>query len=223
MKSEYMSKSIKDLILGYKEFQVSYFNENNSLYQKLSTDGQNPKAMVIACSDSRVDPAVVLNCQPGDLFVVRNVANLVPPYEEDNTYHGTSAALEFAICGLSVEHIIVFGHTQCGGIRSMIENPCVHQKSFLTKWMQLAKPAHHIIEDNYTELPNDQKINICSQYAIINSIKNLKTFPWIEERVKQNLLSIHGWVFDIKTGTIKAYDYEKHVFQPLMEQVQNAF
>lgn len=112
-----MPKEIDRLVRGYQAFRSHYFNRDNPIFEKLVYHGQHPKALMIACSDSRVDPAIIMNAQPGDLFIIRNVANLVPPYEDDDTYHGTSAALEFGVCILNIRHIVIFGHTQCGGIR----------------------------------------------------------------------------------------------------------
>ena len=113
-------KSLDELVAGFHRFQQRYFQSERKLYEKLMLQGQAPKVMVVACCDSRVDPAIVTDCDPGDLFVVRNVANLVPPCEEGGGYHGTSAALEFAVRCLRVEHVIVMGHTRCGGIRALL-------------------------------------------------------------------------------------------------------
>jgi carbonic anhydrase len=217
-----MSKNIKQLIKGYQEFQSHYFDGQNSTYDQLVRDGQKPNVMIIACSDSRVDPAIVLNCEPGDLFVVRNVANLVPPYENDQGYHGTSAALEFAVGGLGVQHIILFGHSQCGGIRSLVEQHETHkQHSFISKWMGIAEGAYQTTMKHHGEQALDERCEICAQQALVNSLENLKTFPWIIEKIKAGALELHAWYFDLSTGIIHAYDAEKGSFSDLASNFSN--
>ncbi len=212
-----MQKDILTLIEGYQKFREHYFDKDNSTFAELVHQGQKPKVLMIACSDSRVDPALVMNCQPGDLFVIRNVANLIPPYEEDQSYHGTSAALEFGICVLGIRHVILFGHTQCGGIQTLIEysHESCGSKSFLTKWMELAKVAHEAIINYHPESSLEEKTTLCGQYSLINSLKNLQTFPWIAERVKQGSLSLHAWNFDISMGVLYEYDKEKNCFRTI--------
>lgn len=209
-----MKNVIINLIQGYQRFREQYFETDNSTFQDLVRKGQRPKVLMIACSDSRVDPALVMNCEPGDLFVIRNVANLVPPYEDDLSYHGTSAALEFGVCVLGIQHVILFGHTQCGGIQSLLDHS--HEKcgpkSFLTKWMELAKVAHDSTLDHYKEKSLDEQIVLCGQFSLVNSLNNLKTFPWIMERVEQGTLALHAWNFDITNGVLQAYDEEEHSF-----------
>lgn len=212
-----MKKDIANFIEGYEKFHEHYFDKDNSTFAKLVSQGQNPKALMIACSDSRVDPALVMNCQPGDLFVIRNVANLVPPYENDQSYHGTSAALEFGVCVLEIPHIILFGHTQCGGIQSLLQHTHEKcgQKSFLHKWMELAKAADEAITKYHSESSLDEKIVLCGKYSLINSYKNLLTFPWIAERVQQKKLFLHAWNFDISKGTLEEYDEKSNSFKIL--------
>ncbi|MEI8295393.1 MAG: carbonic anhydrase [Alphaproteobacteria bacterium] len=213
-----MPKTIDCLIQGYQEFRSRYFTDA-TVFDKLVQEGQRPKTLVIACSDSRVDPAIVLNCEPGDLFVIRNVANLIPPYENDNnTYHGTSAALEFGICMLEIRHVIVFGHTQCGGIRALMESSheSLEDKSFITKWVELAQPAQKVVRENHAELGLEQQVDLCGKYAIIHSLKNLQTFPWIRQRVDSGQLSLHAWYFDLAKGLITAFDEEKNCFTELL-------
>lgn len=209
---------IQFLIDGYRVFRENYFNKDNMLYGQLARNGQNPKILMIACSDSRVDPAIVTHTQPGDLFVVRNVANLVPPYEEDNTYyHGTSAALEFGICGLGVRHVIICGHSQCGGIQALLKNSNqeISQNSFIQKWMQLAKPAYDFVQEKCQHAPLEEQIEICSQQSVIHSLHHLKSFPWVQKKMQEKNLFLHGWYFDLSEGTIQMFDEEKAVFVAL--------
>jgi|SRR5579871_1754953 len=212
-----MSHVLKKLINGNKEFRKKYFHATSTLYDELVQHGQKPKTMIVACSDSRVDPAMIFNCQPGELFVIRNVANLIPPCEDNDTsYHGVSAALEFGTCFLEVEHIIIFGHTQCGGIQALLESSQrVWDKkphSFIPKWMELARPAYDRVMAEQTNGSLQDKVTLCEQYALINSLNNLHSFPWIEERVRQHKLSIHAWYFDLATGVIHMYDQQTGVW-----------
>lgn len=202
-----MLAEIKKIVDGHKAFRKKYFDGGNHEFKDLVDNGQKPKTLIIACSDSRVDPAIVTSSKPGDLFVVRNVANLVPPYEPDNGYHGTSAALEFGVCILKVKHIIIFGHTQCGGINSIIETDNSNQPIwFIKNWMQIAKPTcMHALHKN-AGITSEKLNEVCGQHSLINSLKNLLTFPWINQKVLDGELSLHAWNFDLPTGTIQVYD-----------------
>ena len=214
-----MEKEILPLLEGYQKFRRKYFQGDDTSFTDLVRQGQRPKVLMVACSDARVDPALVLNCEPGDLFVVRNVANLVPPYEEDFSYHGTSAALEFGVCVLGIRHIILFGHTQCGGIQALLEGSCDPQNpnSFLAKWMEIAKLAREALQKSPDGLDFDQKTFLCGQHSLKNSLRNLGTFPWIAERVKSGSLFLHAWNFHMESGTLEAYDPESEGFRVLSE------
>jgi len=212
-----MEKDISNLIEGYYKFREHYFDKDNTTFVDLVRQGQRPKILMIACSDSRVDPALIMNCQPGDLFVIRNVANLVPPFQDDQSYHGTSAALEFGICVLGIQHVILFGHTQCGGIQALLEH--THEscgpKSFLVKWMELAQAAHDITMNSHAGSTLEEKIVLCGEHSLVNSLNNLQTFPWIQERVKQGSLFLHAWNFDMSNGIIEEYDEEQQSFRKI--------
>lgn len=218
-----MPKDIQYLIDGYEDFRNRYFNGQNPLYDKLVRFGQKPKILMIACSDSRVDPAIVLNCEPGDLFVIRNVANLIPPYETTPSYHGTSAAIEFGINGLGIKHVVVFGHTQCGGLRSLVERSSNHDAthedhhSFLAKWMEIAQPSCEYVHRHYPHMETDEKVNLCGELALIQSTHNLHTFPWIQKRVASGKLFLHAWNFHLDTGIIRAYNPKTSQFEHLVE------
>jgi carbonic anhydrase len=210
-------KRIESLVQGYEKFRKKYYGQDTSEFDELVRSGQKPEILMIACCDSRVDPAIVTNCRPGDLFVIRNVANLVPPYEDDNTYHGTSAALEFGITGLGIQHIIVFGHTECGGIKALVENQndVRSGKGFISKWMELAKPAYDQVMEFHGATHVEEQAHLCGQYSLINSYKNLFTFPWIKERVDAGTLYVHAWYFDLHSGNIFCFDPEKYGFEEL--------
>lgn len=198
-----MKKKFADILEGYHTFRKKYASGDQSVMQSLSNNGQQPLIMVIACCDSRVDPALILQCDPGDLFVVRNVANIVPPYEKDDAHHGTSAALEFAVCFLKVKHIILLGHSQCGGIQAVLNES--HTNDFINNWVSLIKT-----ESCQTENADDY-----AKLALNHSYQNCLSFPWINSKLKQNELMIHRWFFDIKTGEIFTYSEVEEQYQAL--------
>ncbi len=202
-------KDIKKLIEGYKNFYQHYFVENADIYQDLARNGQSPLAAVIACSDSRADPLLITGAEPGELFVIRNVANLVPPFQDDNnaTYHGTSAALEFGVNNLNIKNVIVFGHSKCAGIRALIEGEVEDaHRSFVGSWVQIAKDVKLDIEAEHGHLNKDVQAHICERKAIEKSLRNLTTFPWIAEKVKNGELVLHGWYFDIDHGELLKFN-----------------
>ena len=201
------------LIAGYQRFREGYYQKNQDQLFKLAKEGQSPKIAIVSCSDSRVDPTVILDCDPGDLFVIRNVANLVPPCEDTENYHGTSAALEFAVMALEVESIIVLGHTQCGGIKSLIDNAGKKvDKSFISKWMlQLEDVRDEIIADK-SIVDQKSRYSCCEKKGVQQSLDNLMTFPWIKERVESGKLKLHGWRYDLYSSELCALDDNTHSF-----------
>jgi carbonic anhydrase len=199
-----MAKTLERLKRGYSAFRKQYADGNHSFMHSLSKEGQNPKVMVVACSDSRVDPALLLQCEPGDLFIVRNVANIIPPYEKDNRCHGTSAALEFGIRHLNVNHLIIMGHSQCGGIEALTKQENLGS-DFIQNWVASVSKA-----------AKAGSIDCCAQAALHQSYEHALSFPWIKERVNTSKLQIHRWFFDIKTGMISCYLSESNTFVPLI-------
>jgi len=209
-------RDIERFISGFREFQNDYFGLDTSRFDELRM-GQSPKTMVIGCSDSRVDPAILTNSGPGDLFTVRNVANLVPPCEEDSGRHGVSAALEFAVCFLNIEHIVVLGHSQCGGIRALMDGGCEHAGSgFIARWMSIAEPARVQV---LTELPDKEphlRQEAAEQAAILLSLENLHTFPFVNERLAAGALALHGWYFNLEAGELLEYNAVSRCFEPIV-------
>ncbi len=188
---------ISSLIEGHKQFYKKYFVDSPNVYQKLLEDGQSPKTLVIACSDSRVDPSIILNTNPGDIFVIRNVANIVPPYEnEDVGFHSTSAAIEYAVLGLKVENIVVLGHSDCGGIKTLVtDNENNH--TFIDNWLYIVEEAKKYAINQGGDFKDI--CHCCEKEAIKKSIKNLQGFPFINE----NKVELHGWYFNLQTGMIE--------------------
>lgn len=200
-----MKASFDKLLAGYKQFRQKYGSEQNSLMENLAYHGQKPEFLVVSCCDSRVDPSVILSCLPGELFIVRNVANLIPPFECDTNHHGTSAALEFGICYLNVKHIIIWGHSQCGGIAASLDRSSIeHQNDFLGPWIDLIKNTS-----------GSDEVDEVAKSSIHNSYANCLTFPWVKDRVENNTLAIHRWFFDIKSAAIMAYSQHHDDYIPL--------
>lgn len=201
--------TLDNLIEGYRRFRGGYFNDNRQRLEDLARLGQSPKVAVVGCCDSRVDPSVITDSTPGDLFVIRNVANLVPPCEEEGegAWHGTSAALEFAVSGLEVEHIIILGHARCGGIRTLIQQQEGRKDDkFISSWMSIVDEARQQALSKGDLKTLDEQAHSCELDAIKISLENLLSFPCINERVKQNKLQIHGWYYDMTSGDVLRFD-----------------
>lgn len=208
-------KDLSDLIAGFRRFQKRFFHADRALFDRLASHGQTPKVMVIACSDSRVDPAIITDSDPGDLFVVRNVANLVPPCETGGGYHGTSAALEFAVRCLNVQHVIVMGHARCGGILALLGNIRFENSAgqFIAPWMSIAEEARR--EAAVAGVDDDARVAACERAALRISLDNLMTFPFVRDAVTNGRLQLHGWYFDLDRGELHGYDPSTGSFQPL--------
>lgn len=204
---------MKRLIEGFRRFRESYDRDHRQVFEELAERGQSPSAMVVACSDSRVDPQLIFGAGPGEIFVVRNVANLIPPYAPDGHYHGTSAALEFAVLTLQVPNVIVLGHARCGGIGALLERGDEARDDFVSAWMHIARPARDRALEAASGEP-EQAQHLCEHEAIKVSLDNLLTFPWVRERVDAGTLRLHGWYFDIVTGAVTALG-PHGTFEPL--------
>lgn len=204
--------SVDALIAGFKGFRaLNYEKVQDGLFAKLAKQGQDPRILLIACSDSRVDPAILFNAAPGELFVVRVVAALVPPYKPNEDYHGVSAALEYAVRDLEVDHIVVLGHAHCGGIQALTAMGQGKQldREFIGQWVSLA-------QDATDSIPDDSPPHRHEQATVRHSIRNLKTFPWIEEKVTSGKLQLHAWWFDLDHGHLMTDDNEGSDFVKLV-------
>jgi len=216
--------SYAKLLEGYKNFRKDYLSPENTPWREEATVGQNPNVMVIACSDSRVNPAIITRASLGDIFVVNNVANLVPPYREcGNTHHSTSAAIEYAVTQLKVSHIIVMGHSGCGGIRALMadhDNPAPSEPtehySFIKPWMKIVDKAAEFTDEEKTAANIEERAKVCEQRASLISLDNLVSFPWVKEAMTKNMLKIHAWHYDIGSGTLLEYDEETEAFKDLV-------
>ncbi len=205
------------LITGFLDYQQKTAEADPELFARLAV-GQTPKCMVIACCDSRVDPAILANAAPGELFILRNVANLVPPCEPDGHYHGTSAALEFAVNSLRVEYIVVMGHAGCGGVRSlMTDDPTIAAVNpFIHGWMQIAEPARERTIKAVPDHPLDYQVDYCEREVIKVSLHNLLSFPCIAHGVQRGRLHLRGLYFDIASATLFQYCPDRDQFEPVV-------
>ncbi|MGJ5177851.1 carbonic anhydrase [Bradyrhizobium oligotrophicum] len=194
------------LLEGYRAFSANRLPTEQSRYLELSERGQSPEVMVIGCCDSRVSPEVIFDAGPGELFVVRNVANLVPPYEADGGVHGVSAALEYAVNVLRIKHIVVLGHAQCGGIRAFIDKIApLSPGHFIGRWMDMFIKPGEIVEQRDHESIQDFVVRI-EKAAVFRSLENLMTFPFVQEQVDAGALQLHGAYFGVAEGSLFVLD-----------------
>lgn len=228
MSSTDRDRAIRQLLAGIKGFRARYYERRPDSMRQLVTEGQKPEVLMIGCSDSRVDPALLTQAEPGELFVVRNVANLVPPYQPDGTYHGTSAAIEYAVKVLHVRHIIVLGHAHCGGIQGLIRlrTGGADDNDFVSPWVSIASAAcDPYIAGVGTDANEERRKadaerlqqfpDMVERAAIRTSVENLMTFPFVRERVEAGELDVHGWWFDLENGDLWAIDPHSKIFLPV--------
>jgi carbonic anhydrase len=212
-----MSSFPKNLLDGYRTFTSQRLPTEQSRYRELSESGQAPEVMVIGCCDSRVSPEVIFDAGPGELFVVRNVANLVPVYQPDGGAHGVSAALEYAVEVLRVKHIVVLGHAQCGGIRAFVDNTApLSPGHFIGRWMSMFVKPGEKVEQRDRETMQDFVTRI-EKAAVFRSLENLMTFPFVEERVQRSELHLHGAYFGVAEGSLFVLDQAAKEFRGVRE------
>jgi len=223
-------QAMRRLMAGIKGFRIRHYEQHPDSMRLLAEQGQKPEVLLIGCSDSRVDPALLTQAEPGELFVVRNVANLVPPFQPDGHYHGTSAAIEYAVTVLEVSHVVVLGHARCGGIQGLIrlnggERP---PGDFVAPWVSIARSACDRVAaeaggDVNTDDPRAvmewmlESPQLLERAAVQGSLDNLMTFPFIRERIEQGRLHLHGWWFDLQSGDLWAVDPATSNFVPVFD------
>ena len=194
------------LLDGYRAFRTTRLPTEQSRYRDLAEHGQSPEIMVIGCCDSRVSPEVIFDARPGELFVVRNVANLVPPYSPDGAYHGVSAALEFAVLSLRVKHIVVLGHAHCGGVKAFAEDAApLSPGDFIGKWMSLMAPAAERVGPRGSR-PEAAYLEQMEKASITNSLANLMTFPRLRTLAERGEVTLHAAYFGVATGELSVRD-----------------
>jgi carbonic anhydrase len=211
-----MSNLPKYLIARYKNWKSNLSVEKRDIFKKLELVGQSPKSMIISCCDSRVHATSMFGAETGEFFIHRNIANLIPPHNQDGDHHGTSAAIEFAICALKVSHIIILGHSSCGGIKNgyhICKGDQVNEELlFVNKWLNILKPAYDMLEQSLDE---KTMISMLEKQSIINSIQNLSEFPFVQKALSSNEISIHGLWNNIGTGELEMLIPETMTFESL--------
>jgi carbonic anhydrase len=207
----------KQLLEGYKAFATQRLPTEQNRYRELSVKGQSPETMVIGCCDSRVSPEVIFDAGPGELFVVRNIANLVPTYQPDQSAHGVSAALEFAVTVLKVKHIVVLGHAQCGGIRAFIDKiEPLTPGDFIGRWMQMFIKPGEVVEQREHETMA-QFVERIEKAAVFRSLENLETFPFVRKAVESGQMQTHGAYFGVAEGSLFVLDKATKEFKNARE------
>jgi carbonic anhydrase len=189
---------------GYRNFMNGRYLTESGRYRELAREGQAPETMIVACCDSRSAPEAIFDAGPGELFVLRNVGNLVPPYAPDGDYHGTSAAVEFAVQALNVKHVVVLGHAQCGAIQAFANGAApLSEGDFISKWVTLIRPAAERLGPRHD---SDDYLGQLERAAVGQSLQNLMTFPYVAERVSAGQLTLHGAYFGVATGVLLVRD-----------------
>jgi len=214
-----MDSQLKSFEEGHESFQTVKFRKNEERFKKLVAEGQDPKALFIGCSDSRVMPAMITGSKPGDLFIVRNIGNFVAPYNPDADYHATASAIEYATSVLEVSDIIVCGHSHCGAIESLykdIEESV--ENTHTLKWLDLGMEAKKVAMLAYKHEAKEKMLRYTEKISVVYQIDNLLTYPGVKRRVKEGSLFLHAWYYDMQSGDIDYYDDENYEFKPLIEK-----
>jgi carbonic anhydrase len=214
-----MDNNIKSLIEGHKDFQAVKFTKNKERFETLVEEGQNPKALFIGCSDSRVMPALITNSKPGDLFIARNIGNFVAPFNPSEHYHATASVIEYAVSVLEVSDIIVCGHSECGAIASLFKKIEPSDENLHTiKWLELGESAKRSALLSLKGQAHSEILRYTEKVSVIFQLENLLTYPAVQRRVEKGQLFLHGWHYDIKDGKIEYYDEEDYEFKELKEK-----
>lgn len=218
--------ALKNLIEGYRQFRTHYVSEQYGAYRVWAGKTQTPEIMMISCSDSRVNPAILTHAGLGEVFMVNNVANLVPPYKEGkDTHHSTSSAVEYAVTVLNVRDIIILGHSGCGGIGALMSGADLSggadraegAYSFIGPWVEIALKAKQRVLENYADcLPGEQNRH-CEKEALLVSLENLKSFPWVSSAMERGRLNLYAWYFEIESGDLFQFNPDTNIFEPLLD------
>ena len=211
--------NIKTLIDGHNDFKSVKFKNNKERFKHLVEEGQDPKALFIGCSDSRVMPALITNSKPGDLFIIRNIGNFVAPFNPNQDYHATASAIEYAVSVLEVTDIIVCGHSECGAISALYKKIEPTDENLHTiKWLELGESAKRSALLSMRGKPEKEILHYTEKVSVIFQLENLLTYPAVKRRVEEGSLFLHGWHYDLKDGKIEYYDEELYEFKELSEE-----
>lgn len=208
---------MKKLVKGLHQFQTQVFLSQRELFDRLSK-GQSPDALFITCSDSRINPNLITQTEPGELFILRNAGNIVPPYGASNG--GEGATVELAVTGLGVKDIIVCGHSLCGAMNALLHPEKLDNLPLLSSWLSNAESTKRITTENYNNVPDEDLQNIAVQENVLVQLENLRTHPSVAAKISRGELNLHGWVYKIETGTVFYYDPKDGQFEPLTQSSQ---
>lgn len=206
----------RKLLKGYRRFKRTRFARERRLYERLADKGQHPKILLIGCSDSRVSPSVVLGAEPGDIFVARNIANIVPPHDPGATPRSIAAAVEYAVKVLKVSDIVVKGHARCGGVAALVDGGShLPPNDYLKPWVELAAPSRTFYPPGFDDMSQEEQRLASEQANIHNSIANLAGYPWVRQRLEAGTLRLHGWHFDMRSGLLTVLDHDRGEWLPV--------
>ena len=203
---------MQKLVKGIHSFQRGFFASHRALFEQLATAGQQPETLFITCSDSRVDPNLITNSEPGELFIVRNVGNVVPSVDLPG---GTAAAIQYAVEVLNVENIIVCGHTQCGALKAILDPESVAHLEFVKRWVQSTIDVKNLIDEKYSHLTGEAKLTAAIQENVLAQLEHLRAYPFVAKRMDEGKLHLNGWIYDVGKGEVFDYDPEHGEFLPL--------
>jgi carbonic anhydrase len=210
--------AMQELIAGIHKFRSEQFGEYEALFQRLARDGQNPHTLFITCSDSRVLAELITQSKPGDLFVVKNVGNIVPHSSATGTTNSTAAAIEFAIDALGVQDIVVCGHSQCGAMKALLTEPDLSTMPHLAGWLTLATPVREAVRERYRHITDENaRVNAAAEENVLFALENLQSYPAVQRKLEAGALRLHGWFFKIATAELFAYEPEVQQFRPLTD------
>jgi carbonic anhydrase len=213
-----MDSRLHEFEKGHEAFQNIKFKQSKERFKRLVNEGQNPKALFIGCSDSRVMPAMITGSKPGDLFIIRNIGNFVAPYKPDADYHATASAIEYAVSILEVSDIIVCGHSHCGAIEALHKNIKETSDNIHTiKWLELGKEAKKVALLAYKNSDRKTMLQYTEKISVVYQLDNLLTYPAVKKRVEEGTLYLHGWYYHMENGDIEYYDDENYEFKPLSQ------
>jgi len=215
-----MDNRLHEFEKGHEAFQKVKFNQSKERFKKLVSEGQNPKALFIGCSDSRVMPAMITGSKPGDLFIVRNIGNFVAPYNPDADYHATASAIEYATSILEVSDIIVCGHSHCGAIEALYKDIEQTPENIHTiKWLDLGQEAKKVAMLAYRNESEEKMLRYTEKISVVYQIDNLLTYPGVKRRVDDGTLFLHAWYYNMENGEIEYYDDDNYEFKPLSQKL----
>ncbi len=205
---------MKKIIAGLSRFQEEVFPEHEELFSKLALD-QRPEALLITCSDSRIDPTLLTQTKPGDLFIVRNAGNIVPAFGQ--ALGGVTATIEYAVMALAVKDIIVCGHSNCGAMKGVLHPEQVVRMKNVAAWLHYGEPARLVVEQKYGHLSEEKKMMALTEQNVLAQLNNLRTHPAVAVGLAKGDLKLHGWVYEIRTGAVTAFDPSAGCFTPLRQ------